>query len=409
MTTPALIIPEGCLYHLSHTDLDGYGAQYMLNAAAEAKGLERRFFNADYRDIPLAIDAICSAIGEAGKPAGILITDLNLTIDQANQLQKRVRKLRLPVTVQLLDHHATGADCAEKFDWYHLDTERCATKLTYEAVADLLPEAERTTYAARADFVDVGDRWLKDSPDFRKAIYLIGLVMQDDHLAPPLSDLKRAYRFHLIGRFFEQLERGDTLEQIERSLYDHRKDFLAERVDAEVIKDPELPLNDKYHILSAGTLDESTVPMLEIDGFRAGVFFNWPHDVWRGVIMDMMETRKKMDFAIGVRGNGRLSLRANPGTHVGEISGKYFKGGGHPGAAGGELRETRLRDLNHAVSAIKNAIAAAAEGGENTEKAKGNDGKGKSARQAQDSKPKRPRPGSTTLGDLLKDQLKGKS
>jgi len=405
MSTPALIIPEGCLYHLSHTDLDGYGAQYMLDAAARHQGLERRFFNADYRDIPLAIDRICEAIAEAGKPAGILITDLNLSLDQANQLRRRVRKLRLPVTLQLLDHHATGADCAEKYDWYHLDTDRCATKLAYEAVHDMLPEDERATYAARADFVDVGDRWLKDSPDFRKAIYLIGLVMQDDHLAPPLAELKRDYRFHIIGSFFRQLEGDDSLEQIERGLYDNRKAFLSGRIDDAVINDPELPLNDKFHLLSADTLNEATVPMLEIDGFRAGVFFNWPHDVWRGVIMDWMESRKKMDFAIGVRGNGKLSLRANPGVNVGEISAKYFKGGGHPGAAGGELRETRLRDLNHAVSAIKQAIAPPSENEENGGKEAGKS----NGRGGAPGKSKRPKPGSTTLGDLLKDQLNGKS
>ena len=66
MSTPKLIRPqnsadsntEGWVYHLSHTDLDGYGAQFMLKAA----GVKTRCFNADYRDIPLAVDQLEQAL-----------------------------------------------------------------------------------------------------------------------------------------------------------------------------------------------------------------------------------------------------------------------------------------------------------------------------------------------------------
>ncbi|WP_407275027.1 DHHA1 domain-containing protein [Halothiobacillus sp. DCM-1] len=355
MTTPRLLTPEdpaGLVYHLSHTDLDGYGAQFMLKAA----GVNTVCFNADYRDIPLAMDVIVEQILERGQPANLLLTDLNLTLDQADQIDKRIKKLKVPTQVQLLDHHATGAEVAAKYPWYHLDTERCATKLAFESVADRFDETRRAQYALRADFVDIGDRWLKDEPLFRKALYLLGLVMQDDHLAPPLSEMKREYRFHLIEEFFARHERGENLESIERALYDLRKAFLQGRIDDAERDNPDIPLNDKFHILSARLLDETTVPMLTIDGVRTGIFYSWPHEVWRGVIMDMMETRKIMDMAISVRGNGKLSLRANPGVDAGAISAKYFKGGGHPGAAGGELRENRLRDLNQAVSIIEQTI-----------------------------------------------------
>lgn len=355
MTTPRLLTPEdpnGIVYHLSHTDLDGYGAQFMLKAA----GVQTECFNADYRDIPLAVDAIVERILERGQPANLLLTDLNLTLDQADQIEKRVKKLKVPTQLQLLDHHATGAEVAAKYPWYHLDTERCATKLAFESVADRFDDARRAQYALRADFVDMGDRWLKDEPLFRKALYLLGLVMQDDHLAPPLSGMKREYRFHLIEEFFLRHERGENLETIERSLYDLRKAFLAGRIEEAERNNPDIPLNDKFHILSARLLDETTVPMLNIDGVRTGIFYSWPHEVWRGVIMDMMETRNIMDMAISVRGNGKISLRANPGVDAGAISAKYFKGGGHPGAAGGELRDNRLRDLHHAVSIIEQTI-----------------------------------------------------
>ena len=180
--------------------------------------------------------------------------------------------------------------------------------------------------------------------------------MADDHLAPPLKDLKRTYRFHLIDGFFQRYEQKASLETIERELHDIRKSFLKGRIEKRVYNDEDLPLNDKFHILSASVLDESVVPVIEIEGLRAGIFFNWPHDVWRGVIMDMMENRGQIDIALAVRSNGRLSLRGNPGVDCGAISARYFKGGGHPGAAGGELAETRLKNLSHAVSLIKTAL-----------------------------------------------------
>ena len=352
MSTPDIIRPEGWLYHLSHTDLDGYGAQYMVDQTDQ----RCHFFNADYRDINNAIDEIIGRIVKAGEPAGLLITDLNLTLDQARALDKRIAKSKVPIELQLLDHHATGADCAEAFDWYYLDTDRCASLLAFDAVADQLDESKRELMRQRAEFIDVGDRWLRDHEDFRRAIYLIGLVMQDDHLAPPLKDLKRAYRFHVMDAFFRSHESGESLEGFERQLFDVRKTFLKGRVEKRIFNDENLPLNDKFHMLSASVLDEDFVPVLEIEGVRTGVFFNWPHDVWRGVIMDMMEARGQIDMAMGIRGNGRLSLRANPGVNAGEISARYFGGGGHPGAAGGELKDTRLRDLAHAVSAIQKTL-----------------------------------------------------
>ncbi|MDD3610641.1 MAG: DHHA1 domain-containing protein [Halothiobacillaceae bacterium] len=354
MTTPVLPAPDTRLYHLSHTDLDGYGAQYMLRAA----GFRARYHNADYRDIPQALDGILNRIHAEGEAATLLITDLNLTVDQADGLARRVASMKVPVQLQLLDHHATGAQAAEKHDWYHLDVERCATVLAFEAAAPHMDEATRARFERRAHFVDVGDRWLKDSADFRRALYLIALVMDEDHLAPPLTDLKRAYRFHLLDGFFERMEAGASLEELERGLYDLRKSFLKGRVEKRLFNEAEIPLNDKFHALSAQVLAAEDMPMLTIDGYRVGVFYNWPHEVWRGVIMELMENQNRMDMAISVRGNGRLSLRANPGVDVGQLSARYFEGGGHPGAAGGSLKETRLRDLPHALRCIQAQVEA---------------------------------------------------
>ncbi|MEW5838235.1 MAG: hypothetical protein AB1717_05325 [Pseudomonadota bacterium] len=399
MTTPTLPKPsEIQLFHLSHIDLDGYGAQYMTRAA----GFRARYYNADYRDIPDALEQIFDDMSKVKEPCMLLITDLNLTLEQADMVAQRIQntgkgapapakksgkapaKASLlspemaamlkgalaasseedndsaePVKplLQLLDHHATGEDAAKKYDWYYLDTERCATRLAFEAVAPHMNAAQRELYQSRAEFIDVGDRWLKDDPRFNRAIYLIGLIMEDDQLAPPLVELKREFRFHLIESFFQLLEQGATLEELERGAYDYRKNFLSQRIADERRDNPENTLKEKYHFLSAQKVQPEDVPMLKIDGYRTGIFFNWPHDVFRGVVMELMENRGQMDIAIRVGGNGRMSLRANEGVDVGIISGMYFEGGGHPGAAGGVLRDNRLRDVEQAMRAISLAVS----------------------------------------------------
>lgn len=36
------------------------------------------------------------------------------------------------VKLELLDHHKSGQECANKYEWYYLDTKNCATKIVYE-------------------------------------------------------------------------------------------------------------------------------------------------------------------------------------------------------------------------------------------------------------------------------------
>ncbi|MGK0673321.1 MAG: DHHA1 domain-containing protein [Halothiobacillaceae bacterium] len=383
MTTPTLPNRDVLLFHLSHNDLDGYGAQYMTRAA----GFRARYYNADYRDVSVVLERIFADMAEVREPSLLLITDLNLTAEQADMVDSCIQSMGEATTsraapprnslltpemaamlrqsiggtrpkpkVMLLDHHATGEDAAAKHAWYHLDTSRCASRLAFEAVAPYLDDAARALYAAQADFIDVGDRWLKGDARFHRSIFLMGLMMEDDQIAPSLDELKREYRFHLMEAFFRRMEEGASLEALERAVYDFRKDFLKGRVDAGVYADSETPLKDKFHKLSARMLPEGSVPMLLIDGYRTGIFFSWPPDVFRGVVTELMENQGKMDMAIRVSGNGRLSLRSNDGVDVGIIAGRYFEGGGHPGAAGGVLKDTRLKDVNQAIRAISQAI-----------------------------------------------------
>ena len=82
----------------------------------------------------------------------ILITDLNLTLSEAKYVYERVNAYKLQqkdVSLLLLDHHISGEECAKMFDWYHLDSTKCATKITFETLQDLYPKALESTQAKR--------------------------------------------------------------------------------------------------------------------------------------------------------------------------------------------------------------------------------------------------------------------
>ena len=151
------------VYHLSHIDLDGYGCQLVSREFFD----DIMFFNANYgREVMARLNAILGHISTFkvrpstettmlfGKPVKvenksqdnvvsaslhekfmILITDLNLTLQEAKFLSDQVSELKmsgLNIDIVLLDHHATGEESANTFPWYYLDIHRCATKITYE-------------------------------------------------------------------------------------------------------------------------------------------------------------------------------------------------------------------------------------------------------------------------------------
>ena len=120
------------IYHLSHIDLDGYSCQLIMRHTPYTI----HSFNANYgAEIVQRLEEILEALHNSNEDAIILITDLNLTAHEAKWLNKEVQDLNdkgRNIEIILLDHHGSGQESADKYAWYYLDTERCATKITYD-------------------------------------------------------------------------------------------------------------------------------------------------------------------------------------------------------------------------------------------------------------------------------------
>ena len=79
------------LFHISHTDLDGYGCQLITKEYFK----EGSFYNANYGlEVKLTIKKVLEEIILFKEEEILfLISDLNLTIQESNDLDKDINKL----------------------------------------------------------------------------------------------------------------------------------------------------------------------------------------------------------------------------------------------------------------------------------------------------------------------------
>jgi len=150
------------IYHLSHIDLDGYSCQLILKYTP----YKVENFNANYgAEVKENLEVILEKIKNSDEKAYILITDLNLTTDESKWLNSevnRLNELKKDVVLQLLDHHGSGIDSSNKYDWYFLDTTRCATKITYDFVKENFEFNEPNWLEKFVSVVNAVDLWKQD-------------------------------------------------------------------------------------------------------------------------------------------------------------------------------------------------------------------------------------------------------
>jgi len=185
------------IYHLSHTDLDGYSCQFV--SSFYLKNVE--FYNSNYgKEIDKKMSHIISKIGD--EKAVILITDLNLTKVQCQSYEEQLKGK--DVKLILLDHHQTGAECAREFSWYYLDNSRSATKICYDFFSAMFGADERL--GAYCDVVNAVDIWLKDDPNFELGKVCMGAIAGAKEINKVMfEDEHIEYIFYLMRNFCEFL------------------------------------------------------------------------------------------------------------------------------------------------------------------------------------------------------------
>lgn len=355
------------VYHLSHIDLDGYGAQFITRQMFN----EIEFYNANYgKEVMARLHMIFSRLDQRlafeerfrqKSPTSflLLITDLNLTLSEAKYVYERVNAYKLnqkDVSLLLLDHHISGEECAKMFEWYHLDSTKCATKITYETMKALYPtllEAAESTesresktldsgtpYSQRAPLADMVDMinsvdiWQENGYGFEFGKVALGLIAGSNELNRFMFDKPhREYKFALLEHARTYLGKPKDAVAFDNAIFLLKKrslggdpenetmDFITSRAQAHLLAELKEQCTITYH-------DKRGFLSYSMGGISvlANLF---------------LRENPEFDFYMDINVRGNISLRANGNCDVCALSKELFNGGGHKNAAGGKLEGFR--------------------------------------------------------------------
>lgn len=312
-------------YHLSHTDLDGYSAQLVSKFYLK----DVKFFNSNYgREINEKFNQILAQINEnlaknSAEKSLVLITDLNLTKEQCDEFSSALTNKNAKLF--LLDHHQSGAECAENFEWYFLDNSRCATLITYDFFAGIYGGDENLGEFCK--MVNAVDIWLKDDRYFEFGKVCLGLVANAKEINKIMfPHLSNDYIFYLLQKANEfmwdsaaHIKLDDAVHSLKKSyFYAGFDDTLSNMISAFIVK--HLSLQKEFFSINLGE-------------FQAIL----THNIGNTSVIgnDFLVANPEFDFFMDISSKKTLSLRANGKVDVSLIAAKFFSGGGHKNASGG--------------------------------------------------------------------------
>jgi oligoribonuclease NrnB/cAMP/cGMP phosphodiesterase (DHH superfamily) len=319
------------VYHLSHIDLDGYGCQYLTSKVFD----KIKFYNANYgAEVQQKLEQIYKDIKKEKEQKEftplILITDLNLTTKECNALEKEAMKLGAKIL--LLDHHGTGANAAERFAWYHLDTTKCATLITYNWLRENFNFDEKKEYEPIVQAINAIDIWVEESPYFPYGRVLLGMISnarEVDRVAFAKED--NSYRLALIEAAKQILDKYPLQEApiaLDDKIHFIKKEFF--KFDFNDTKD-NLVASYITNLLSKNK-DEMTVNYKGKKGILTCSTGNTSL-----IGNNFLKANPDYDFYLEVSSRGTLGLRSDNKMDVSKMAMEIGNGGGHPNASGGKI------------------------------------------------------------------------
>ena len=318
------------IYHLSHIDLDGYGCQYLSIQCFE--GID--CYNANYGpEVTARLTEIVKKIEQTTFlnkekiEALILITDLNLTTKEAAWIEKEA--IRIGAKLQLLDHHASGANAAERFAWYKLDSSRCATLITYDWLQTHYAFDKDNALAPIVKAINAIDIWVSDDALFEYGKVMLGMISgarEIGRILFPAQD--RAFKLSMIEEAKNILPSQEAPIALDDSLHQIKKAFFKQEENN--TKD-NLVANYVTRLL---TTDKERLT-IHYKGSKGILAYN----VGNASIIGnaSMLANEDYDFYMDVNFRGNFSLRSNNKRDVSAMAAHIGNGGGHVNASGGKI------------------------------------------------------------------------
>lgn len=324
------------IYHLSHIDLDGYGCQYVANACfSENPNYQLQSYNANYGpEVKARLEEIISMIKRekfVGNDAEhiILVTDLNLTTKEARWLEDQA--MQIGAKLQLLDHHGSGAKTAEQYAWYMLDTNRCATLITYEWLKkhyDFDQEGKFTQIVKAINAIDI---WVSDDELFEFGKVGLGMISGAREINRTLFPAEdRALKLSLIEAMKNHVEKENAHILLDDAIHGLKKLFFKQAEDN--TKD-NLAAMYLTQLLSA---DKQRLT-IEYRGKKGLLGYSLGNTSILG--NTFLIENPDYDFYMDINWRGNFSLRSNNKLDVSKMAEEIGNGGGHPNASGGKIKE----------------------------------------------------------------------
>jgi oligoribonuclease NrnB/cAMP/cGMP phosphodiesterase (DHH superfamily) len=325
--------------------MDGYGCQ-LISRKIFPKGY---FLNANYGlEVKMYIKQVLEKIEKCSKEDNILflITDLNLTTDEAKDLNKNIQRLNnngYTIKLQLLDHHGTGQKSADKFDWYYLDTSKSATKITYEYFLNNYDEFSskcEENFDKLVQAINAADIWLENDELFEFGKVCMSMVSKSYEVNNILfANKHREYKFHLLTNAIMFINKNDSHIQLDEQIYHLKKEFLK----LEDINNTIDNLSSTYLVQSLEELKENLT--ISYQGHKGLLTYclgsiSIPANAF-------LKANPDYDFFIDINRRGRAGFRADNKIDVSILASKLAGGGGHPNASGAafdDFKETVIYD-----------------------------------------------------------------
>ena len=314
------------VFHLSHTDLDGYSCQLITKRCFE----DITYYNSNYgSEIDSCIDSILRKIYMQGSEDNlILITDLNLTLHQAKNLVQGVENSPKNIEILLLDHHKTGQDCADMYDWYHLDTRRCATKITYDYFLEKgFAIEELETYVNVVNAIDI---WLHENEHFELGKVFMKLVAGSREINRMLfSEQNSEYIFHSLERAMEYVNQEEPHIALDDAIHQIKKSYFLKNQSKN---------NTLENLIAAFVVDMLSAKKEQMAVHYKGYKGILTYSIGNTSIIgnEFLVRNPDFDFFMDINGRKNISIRANNKVDVSKMAKELFGGGGHANASGGK-------------------------------------------------------------------------
>jgi oligoribonuclease NrnB/cAMP/cGMP phosphodiesterase (DHH superfamily) len=338
--------------------MDGYTCQLISK-----KNFPDGFFiNANYGlEVKLYVNEVLNQIEKCDKdqPILFLITDLNLTPDESKNLNNEINRLKedgYNITLQLLDHHATGSKSAKRYDWYFLDTSRSATKITYEYfiehyAKDFLDKCE-TNFEKLIQAVNAADIWLEDDPLFEFGKVCMSMITKSREVNDTIfPDDHRRYKHFLLLSALQYINKPDGHIALDEQIYFHKKEFLNQHSVNNTLDN----LTSNYLVKLLDTKKEDlTVYYKEHKGLLTYALGNISISA-----NGFLKANPDYHFFMDIGKRGRVGFRAANKLDVSILAQKLAGGGGHPNASGASFDDFKETPLYEEVkSYVQNKLDA---------------------------------------------------